>query len=110
MILAIIGTTGILKAIKKSAPTVQRVVITSSFAAIFDPYKGHWPEKTYSEADWNPITEEQALENPANGYRASKTFAERAAWKFVEEEKPNFSLATVHFLFYHPKNREDIHS
>lgn len=31
--IAIIGTTAILKAIKKSAPTVKRVVITSSFAA-----------------------------------------------------------------------------
>jgi len=30
---AVIGTTGILKSIKKSAPTVKRVVITSSFAA-----------------------------------------------------------------------------
>jgi len=29
------------------------------------------------------------------GYRASKTFAERAAWDFVKNEKPNFSLATI---------------
>lgn len=27
------------------------------------------------QADWNPITEVEALENPTNGYRASKTFA-----------------------------------
>ncbi|KAG8156344.1 hypothetical protein KVR01_013796 [Diaporthe batatas] len=47
----------------------------------------------YSEADWCPVTEEQALANPADGYRASKTFAERAAWKFVEDNKPNFTLA-----------------
>lgn len=89
---AVIGTTGILKAIKKSAPTVKRVVITSSFAAIFDQSKS--TGKTYSEADWNPVTEAQALENPMNGYRASKTFAERAAWDFVENEKTNFTLAT----------------
>jgi len=92
---AIIGTTGILKSIKKGAPTVKRVVITSSFAAIVDGTKGPWPEHTYSEADWNPITKEQALENPANGYRASKTFAEKAAWDFVEQEKPNFSISTI---------------
>lgn len=42
---AIIGTTGILKSIKKSAPTVKRVVITSSFAAILDPSKGARPGK-----------------------------------------------------------------
>jgi nucleoside-diphosphate-sugar epimerase len=92
---AIIGTTGILKSIKKSAPSVKRVVITSSFASIINPFKGNWPEHTYSEEDWNPITAEQAIENPANGYRASKTFAERAAWDFVEKEKPNFTIATM---------------
>jgi hypothetical protein len=29
------------------------------------------------------------------GYRASKTFAEKAAWDFLEKEKPNFSVATI---------------
>ena len=50
---------------------------------------------TYSEKDWNPITEKEAYESSSDGYRASKTFAERAAWDFVEKEKPNFSLVTV---------------
>jgi len=93
---AIIGTTGVLKSIKKSAPTVKKVVITSSFASILDADKGvSIPDKTYSEADWNPITSEQAVLNPSYGYRASKTFAEKAAWEFVEKEKPNFTLATM---------------
>lgn len=84
-----------LKSIKKNAPSVKRVVITSSFASIVNPFKGNWPGHTYSEADWNPITHEQALENPSNGYRASKTFAEKAAWEFVEKEKPGFTLSTM---------------
>lgn len=92
---AVIGTTGILKSIKKSAPGVKRVVITSSFASIINPSKGNWPDHTYSESDWNPISAQQAVENPANGYRASKTFAERAAWDFIEQEQPNFTLATM---------------
>ncbi|OQO01317.1 hypothetical protein B0A48_12872 [Cryoendolithus antarcticus] len=92
---AIIGTTGVLKSIAKSAPSVKRVVITSSFASIINPFEGDWPSHTYSEKDWNPINAEQAVENPAAGYRASKTFAEKAAWDFVEKEKPNFSLATM---------------
>lgn len=92
---AIIGTTAILNSIKKSAPTVKRVVITSSFASIVHADKGFWPEHTYSEEDWNPITEEQATESPIHGYRASKTFAERAAWEFLEKEKPNFTVATI---------------
>ncbi|KIX02453.1 uncharacterized protein Z518_08394 [Rhinocladiella mackenziei CBS 650.93] len=89
---AIIGTTGILKAVKKSAPSVKRIVITSSFAAILNAAKH---EKVYSEANWNPITWEEATKNPAYAYRASKTFAEKAAWEFVEKEKPNFDLATI---------------
>ena len=70
-------------------------MITSSFASILDSSKGNWPGHTYSEADWDPITEEEAITNPVNGYRASKTFAEKAAWEFVEKEKPNFTLATM---------------
>ncbi|KAB8339018.1 hypothetical protein FH972_021957 [Carpinus fangiana] len=92
---AIIGTTGILKSIKASAPSVKRVVITSSFAAIVDGPKGLRPGYTYSEADWNPITHEEALKDPSSGYRGSKTFAEKAAWEFVEKEKPNFTITTM---------------
>lgn len=92
---AIIGTTGILKSIKKSAPSVKRVVITSSFAAIINPSKGDWPGHEYSEDDFNPMTLEDAQANLSAGYRASKTYAEKAAWDFVEKEKPNFTLATI---------------
>lgn len=92
---AIIGTTGILNSVKKYAPSVKRMVITSSFASILDPFKGDRSEHTYSEKDWNPVTLEQALENPGNGYRASKKYAELAAWDFLEKEKPNFTIATI---------------
>ncbi|EON64887.1 dihydroflavonol-4-reductase [Coniosporium apollinis CBS 100218] len=92
---AVIGTTGILKSIKKHAPEVRRVVITSSFAAIVNPSKGLWPGHTYTEEDWSPLTQEEALESPTAGYRASKTFAEKAAWEFLEKEKPNFTIATI---------------
>ncbi|PVH77833.1 NAD(P)-binding protein [Cadophora sp. DSE1049] len=92
---AINGTKGVLSAIKKNAPTVKRVVITSSFASIVDAGKGTAPGYTYSEKDWNPVTEEQAVKDPSTGYRASKTFAEKAAWDFVETEKPSFTIATL---------------
>ncbi|KAL4938045.1 hypothetical protein BDV06DRAFT_201832 [Aspergillus oleicola] len=88
---AIKGTTGILKAIKANAPSVKRVVITSSFAAIVNAKKH---EKVYSEANWNPVTWEEGLDSSAT-YRASKTLAEKAAWEFVEKEKPNFDIATI---------------
>lgn len=88
---AIKGTTGILKAIKAYAPTVKRVVVTSSFASIVNSEQ-HPP--VYSEEHWNPVTWEQALDH-SKVYRGSKTFAEKAAWDFVENEKPNFDIATV---------------
>jgi nucleoside-diphosphate-sugar epimerase len=88
---AIKGTTGVLKAIHTSAPSVKRVVITSSFASIFSP--DHHPA-IYNEESWNPVTPEQAL-LPSYTYRASKTFAERAAWDFMAENKPNFSLTVL---------------
>jgi nucleoside-diphosphate-sugar epimerase len=91
----VLGTTGILKSIVKNAPTVKKVVITSSFAAIINRAKGFWPEHTYSEADWNPTTLKESLENAVNGYYGSKTLAEQAAWKFIDEEKPGFALTTV---------------
>ena len=53
------------------------------------------PGYTYSEADWNPITEDEALQSASAGYRASKTFAEKAAWDFVEKEKPSFTISTM---------------
>ena len=75
---------------------MKRVVITSSFAAIVNPPKGLWPEHTYSEADWSPLDNvKAALENQATGYRGSKTMAEKAAWEFVETERPNFDIATM---------------
>lgn len=65
---AIKGTTGILKAIKAHAPSVKRVVITSSFAAIVN---GKQHPKLYSERDWNPVTWQEAMDH-SNVYRASK--------------------------------------
>ena len=62
---------------------------------MIDLEKGNRPGYVYSEKDWNPISEEAALENASHGYYGSKTFAEKAAWDFVEKEKPNFTLATV---------------
>ncbi|KAJ5895018.1 hypothetical protein N7495_006709 [Penicillium taxi] len=88
---AIKGTTSILKAVKAHAPSVKRVVVTSSFAAILNS-KQH--PKLYNETVWNPVTWEEAL-HPSQTYLASKTFAEKAAWDFVEKEKPSFDLATV---------------
>lgn len=92
---AVIGTTGILKALNASAPSVTRVVITSSFASIIDEAKFKDPNTTFDEKSWNPVTINDISRSPATAYRASKTLAERAAWDFIQNEKPGFDLVTV---------------
>ena len=67
---AIKGTTGILKSIQAHAPTVRRVVVTSSSAAILSP-PNHKP--VYDETCWCDVTWEQAMD-PQHTYRASKVY------------------------------------
>ncbi|KAI9742971.1 MAG: methylglyoxal reductase (NADPH-dependent) gre2 [Claussenomyces sp. TS43310] len=90
---AVDGTTGILMAIKANAPTVKRVILTSSYAAMVD--YGKPMTHVYSEVDWNPITTEQAYQSAPFAYLASKTFAEKAAWDFIKGEKPSFTLTAI---------------
>ncbi|KAH6620825.1 hypothetical protein B0J18DRAFT_430807 [Chaetomium sp. MPI-SDFR-AT-0129] len=92
---ALTGTTSILRAITHHSPTVRRVVVTSSFAAILDEAHLSDPQHTFSERSWNPITLAQIHDSPASAYRASKTLAEKAAWDFVERENPRFDLVTI---------------
>ena len=89
---AIMGTTEVLRAITGCAPSVKRVVITSSFAAVLN-FEEAVP--VYTSDNWNPITMEQALTDGQLAYVGSKKFAEKTAWDFVENEKPEFTLSTI---------------
>lgn len=93
---ALRGTLQVLESVHKHGPDVRRVVITSSFSSIMDLDQGNRPGYTYSEKDWNPVTYEAAkVGNGPVAYSASKVFAESAAWDYVKEHKPQFSLAAV---------------
>ncbi|MGQ3356291.1 MAG: SDR family oxidoreductase [Phreatobacter sp.] len=83
---AVQGTLNVLRACAR-APSVRRVVVTSSMAAVTDE-----PDKSVllTEANWN--TTSSLTRNP---YYFSKAEAERAAWSFVEGEKPAFDLVTI---------------
>lgn len=97
LIPAVEGITDILKTVKEYGPQIERFVYTSSVVAI--TYFDRPADETASEESWNPITWEEAKANASLGYRGSKTFAERAAWDFVKNEKPNFVLSTVNPSF-----------
>lgn len=77
---------------------IKRVVVTSSFAAIIDVDRKAPPHFTYTAADWNPLSYEEAVAKgttPVVAYRGSKKFAELEAWNFVKERKPVFDLVTL---------------
>ncbi|KAK3943550.1 hypothetical protein QBC46DRAFT_377374 [Diplogelasinospora grovesii] len=95
---AIQGAVAILEAAKKyGAGKVRRVINTSSFAAIIDIAQGHRPGYTYTEADWNPMTYDEALKaDSVKAYCASKGLAEKAMWDWVaEHEEAGFDLASI---------------
>jgi dihydroflavonol-4-reductase len=82
---AVAGTLSMLRAAAAN-PRVKRVVLTSSMAAITD----NPDRRMLTETDWN--TGSSLTRNP---YYYSKTLAERAAWAFMEAEKPSFDLVVI---------------
>lgn len=83
---AVRGTLAILEACA-ATPTIRRVVLTSSIAAITDEPD---ERRVLTEADWN---ERSTLTR--NPYYLSKTLAEKAAWAFVERERPAWDLVAI---------------
>ena len=77
---AVDGTLRVLNACSRA--DVKKVVLTSSVAAVA---YGHGAEKTYDESDWSNTGEDSGI----TPYAKSKTLAEKAAWKFVEELDPD---------------------
>jgi dihydroflavonol-4-reductase len=91
---AVKGTVGVLESCARVAG-VERVVVTSSMAAVTDQPD---EEVLLTEEHWN---EKSSLTR--NPYYYSKTLAERAAWKFVDDVKPAWDLVVVNpFLVIGP--------
>lgn len=92
------GTLGILESIKSyAADTVERVVVTSSFAAIMDLRKLMDKNATFNESTWNPDTWETCQIDAGFGYNGSKKVAEEVAWNFLKQNENvvKFKLSTV---------------
>ncbi|KAK3502161.1 hypothetical protein B0T13DRAFT_508975 [Neurospora crassa] len=96
---AINGTVSLLSSLQEHASSsLLRVVFTSSSAAILNP-PNHRP--VYDESSWpddETLNWDLAADPNAPGdttYRASKKFAEQAAWEFVEENELRWDLATI---------------
>lgn len=78
-------------------PSVKKVVLTSSIAALIGAKM-----RDLDETDWNPVTYESGLQsqNPMQAYSASKALAEKAAWEFMEKNKPTFTLTSLNPTFF----------
>jgi dihydroflavonol-4-reductase len=79
---ALAGTRNVLEAVN-TIPTVRRVVLTSSCAAIYGDNAdiGNAAGPLFSEVDWNTTSN---LEHKPYSY--SKTLAEREAWQIAEAQ------------------------
>ncbi|KAG7194490.1 uncharacterized protein KQ657_004705 [Scheffersomyces spartinae] len=92
LIPAINGTKYVLQSIKEHAPQLQHFVYTSSIVALADLLNAPLGIK---EAEWSPMTYEQAKTNGMLAYAGSKKFAEQEVWKFRDEHQPKFTIATI---------------
>jgi len=84
---AVDGTLRALKAAKSAG--IDRVILTSSLAAV--AYKDTGPDNgvAYDENDWTDLNSRKST-----AYVKSKAMAERAAWDFAKEN-PDLKLTTV---------------
>ncbi|KAL2540910.1 NAD(P)-binding Rossmann-fold superfamily protein [Abeliophyllum distichum] len=78
---ALKGTLNVLESCAKT-PSVKRVVLTSSIAAVAYNGKPRTPEVVVDETWW---TSPEVCKEMKLWYVLSKTLAEEAAWKFVKE-------------------------
>ena len=85
---AVNGTRFVFEACAKT-PSVKRIVLTSSVAAVSDCFD-EWKTHVYSDKDWN--TTSSLSRNP---YYYSKVMAERWAWEFMDKQKPSFDMAVI---------------
>ncbi|KAK6200102.1 cinnamyl-alcohol dehydrogenase flavonol reductase [Scheffersomyces amazonensis] len=96
---AIRGTENILNSIYKYQPNAEKVVITSSDAAIYSATDEQNSSLSFDETSWNNISYEDAVKEPIAAYYGAKAFAEKLSWKFLNEKKPNFKLVTVNPVY-----------
>lgn len=95
---AVVGVENLLKAVSAKCPSLQRFVQISSIAAIAGLPDG--TPKTYTEEVWNDADVDKcyALGAPAPGplkYIASKTKAERAFWRWFEQDRAFDAVAIL---------------
>ncbi|KAK7193181.1 hypothetical protein DPSP01_010022 [Paraphaeosphaeria sporulosa] len=98
---ALSGTTTILNSALKAGPQLKSFIFLSSIVAIMS---GNPAPYTYTEKDWNnwaePTVAAKGKDAPGAAiYCASKAAAEKAFWKFREDNKPAFAQTALNPVF-----------
>ncbi|KAF8900235.1 hypothetical protein CPB84DRAFT_1847299 [Gymnopilus junonius] len=103
---AVHGTLSILESARKFGNKVKRIVITSSVLAMYITTTPVKATVIVDESFWNEkaielVKEKGKEEEGIVKYSASKTLAEKAAWKFREKHKNEiqWDLVTIHPSF-----------
>ncbi|KAI9851188.1 MAG: hypothetical protein M1838_004298 [Thelocarpon superellum] len=96
---AVQGTIGLFQSAHKlGGSRIKRAVLLGSAVAVLDSFADEGVAgRDYTEEDWNPVTAKDAIErrDAVLGYNASKKLAEKAAWKFMDENKTAFDLTVI---------------
>lgn len=105
---ALEGTLNVLR-YAKAQPSVKRIAITSSFAAVTDFNKGgpNRPGYTYTEKDWNPEGWEDAVKfggAGARAYSASKKIVRGLQYFFLRIAQTDKAFSS-HALILHRRTR-----
>ncbi len=82
------GTLRVLKAAVRAG--VERVVVTSSLAAVISGHHSSRRDMPFGESDWSDPDSSNI-----SPYSLSKTLAERAAWDFIKREGGSTSMVSV---------------
>lgn len=94
---AIRGTENIMNAIKEQVlagkSKIERVVITSSDAALYSAEDEQNAALSFDESSWNNIAYEDAIKDPISAYYGAKSYAEKAAWRIAAT--PGFPKVTA---------------
>jgi nucleoside-diphosphate-sugar epimerase len=91
------GTTSILNSALKHGDSLKRLILTSSVAAVREDTT---VPRVFTESNWNNAAVEAvktkgSAAGPVTTYLASKTMAEKVAWKFVATHSSNISWDLV---------------
>lgn len=96
---AVQGSLNVLKSAHSYGKKVKHVIVTSSIASLLHPAP---PGYVYTEDDWNDdAIKKFSTWKPGDSvdgvmaYIAGKNEAERAIWKFREENNPSFRLTAI---------------